>query len=154
MYDLSFQRLSSFLGLINLELTAEENGKTFKELIDLGKQIKRVNGDIFYYKWFKFLLGSALRLLVNHPDRPLIDALRVAFEVDRLEKYLKGKLYTEPKVKSAWNYLFALIWIVVDFRDGMVPRDVNELQRSMGLYGNASVYGVFRIYFRSFVHSK
>jgi hypothetical protein len=153
MYDLSFQRLSSFLGLINLELTAEENGKTFKELIDLGRQLNPVDGDMFYYNWFKFLLDYALRLLVNHPDRPLIEALRVAIEDDRLEKYLKDKFYTEPKVKSVWNYLFALIWIVVDYRDSIVPRDVNELQRSLGLYGNASVYGVFRKYFRSIVHS-
>jgi hypothetical protein len=45
---------------------------------------------------------------------------------------------------SAWNYLFALIWIVVESREERVPRDIKELQQRIKLYGNASVYGVFR----------
>ena len=115
-------------------------------MLDLGRQLKPVDGDAFYYNWFKFLLDSALVLLATHPDAQLIKALRVAIEDDRLDKYLKEKQYTEPKVMSAWNYLFALIWIVVDCRKETVPRDINELKRRVGLYWNASVYGVFRRY--------
>jgi hypothetical protein len=149
MYELSFKRLSSFLSLMNLELPAEDNGKTFKELIDLGIHVNPVNGHEFYYSWFKFLLDSALVLLATHPDGPLIEALRVTIEDDRLDRYLKGKPYNEPKVVSAWNYIFALIWIVVEYRDKIVPRDIDELRHSIGLYGNASVYKVFRVYFKS-----
>ena len=100
----------------------------------------------FFLKWLKYLLDSALSLLANHPDQGLVEALRVSIEDDRLDKYLKEKQYTEPKVMSAWNYLFALIWIVVDCRKETVPRDINELQSRVGLYRNASVYGVFRRY--------
>jgi hypothetical protein len=80
MYDLSFERLSSFLILLNQNLVAEENGKTFRQLIDLGSQFKSVKGDAFYYAWFKYLLDSALSLLANHPDQGLVEALRVSIE--------------------------------------------------------------------------
>jgi hypothetical protein len=99
LFDLSFQRLNSFLSMSGHAILAEENGKTFRQLIDLGRQFidlgrqfKSVKGDAFYYAWFKYLLDSALSLLANHPDQGLVEALRVSIEDDRLDKYIKEKV--------------------------------------------------------------